>query len=86
MDENKSRRRWLSFGIRDLLWAMALLAMGLGWGRERWKNDKRDAFINERLQRENAGLRLVGDDVLIKRPRGGWEVVDPTKKRRPHSW
>ena len=35
MDENKPRRRWLSFGIRDLLWAMALIGMGLGWWLDR---------------------------------------------------
>jgi len=35
MDENKPRRRWLSFGTRDLLWAMALLALGLGWWLDR---------------------------------------------------
>jgi hypothetical protein len=31
MDENKLRRRWLRFGIRDFLWAIALLAIGLAW-------------------------------------------------------
>jgi hypothetical protein len=31
MDENKPRRRWLSFGIRDLLWAMAVVGLGGGW-------------------------------------------------------
>jgi|GEM_PF-1679712 len=35
MDENKPRRRWLRFGIRDLLWAMALIGMGLGWWLDR---------------------------------------------------
>ena len=27
MDENKPRRRWLSFGIRDLLWAMVVVGL-----------------------------------------------------------
>ena len=31
MDENKPRRRWLSFGIRDLLWAMLVVGLGIGW-------------------------------------------------------
>jgi hypothetical protein len=31
MDENKPRRRWLSFGIRDLLWAMVVAGVALGW-------------------------------------------------------
>jgi hypothetical protein len=31
MDENKSRRRWLSFGIRDLLWAMVVVGLFLAW-------------------------------------------------------
>ena len=34
MDENKPRRRWLSFGIRDLLWAMVVVGMGIGWWEE----------------------------------------------------
>jgi hypothetical protein len=34
MDDNKPRRRWLSFGIRDLLWAMVVLGMGVGWWLE----------------------------------------------------
>jgi|GEM_PF-1818618 len=31
MDENKPRPRWLSFGIRDLLWAMVVLSLMIGW-------------------------------------------------------
>ena len=27
MDENKPHRRWLSFGIRDLLWAMVVVGL-----------------------------------------------------------
>jgi len=33
MDENKPRRRWLSFGIRDLLWAMVVVGLLIGWWR-----------------------------------------------------
>jgi len=35
MDENKPRRRWLSFGIRDLLWAMVVVGLVIGWWLER---------------------------------------------------
>jgi hypothetical protein len=35
MDENKPRRRWLSFGIRDLLWAIVVCGIGLGWWLDR---------------------------------------------------
>jgi hypothetical protein len=31
MDEHKPRRRWLSFGIRDLLWAMVVVGLAVGW-------------------------------------------------------
>jgi len=34
VDENKPRRRWLSFGIRDLLWAMVVVVLLLGWWSE----------------------------------------------------
>jgi len=39
MDENKPRRRWLSFGIRDLLWAMVVVGLVIGWwnqSRQNW--------------------------------------------------
>ena len=29
MDENKPRRRWLSFGIRDLLWASVVVGLAV---------------------------------------------------------
>lgn len=29
MDENKPRRRWLSFGIRDLLWASVMVGLAV---------------------------------------------------------
>ena len=35
MGKNRSGRRWFSFGIRALLWAMALIGMGLGWWLDR---------------------------------------------------
>jgi|GEM_PF-4487950 len=39
----------LRFGIRDLLWAMIVLAMGLGWWGDRWQLCYRyDNFIRER--------------------------------------
>jgi len=35
MDENKPRRRWLSFGIRDLLWAMVVMGLVIALIHER---------------------------------------------------
>jgi hypothetical protein len=35
MDENKPRRHWLSFGIRDLLWAMVVGIVACGWWADR---------------------------------------------------
>jgi hypothetical protein len=34
MDESKPRRPWLTFGIRDLLWAMVVVGMAIGWALE----------------------------------------------------
>ena len=39
MDTNKPQRRWLSFGIRDLLWAMVVVGLVIGWwnqSRQNW--------------------------------------------------
>ena len=44
MDENKPRRRWLSFGIRDLLWAMVVVGLALGWWEES-RHSFRDADL-----------------------------------------
>jgi hypothetical protein len=45
MDENKPRR-WLSFGIRDLLWAMVVVGMGIGWWMDRSRlSDGLEALI-----------------------------------------
>jgi hypothetical protein len=35
MDEKLRKRRWLQFGLRDLLWAVALAAAVLGWRADR---------------------------------------------------
>ena len=49
MDENKPSRHWLSFGIRDLLWAMVVVAMGLAWWGDRWQLCYRyDDYISKR--------------------------------------
>ena len=52
---------YLRFGIRDLLWAMALLAMGLGWwleyryDRERVKLIEEVNFLSIGLERDEPG-------------------------------
>jgi hypothetical protein len=52
MDEKKPRRRWLSFGIRDLLWAMVVagLLLALGQQRAMWWDAMLD-YNDERLKR-----------------------------------
>ena len=56
MDENKPRRRWLSFGIRDLLWAMVVVGLGIGWWADRQKlNRYRDALLKLRAIGFNVG-------------------------------
>ena len=40
MDENKHRRRWLNFGIRDLLWAMVVVGLGVGWWQDHRESRK----------------------------------------------
>jgi hypothetical protein len=37
MDENKPRRHWLRFGVRDLLWVMVLVAITSDWWVVRWE-------------------------------------------------
>ena len=55
MDENKPRRPWLSFGIRDLLWAMAFLGACIGWWQDRRENDR----IALRAESLEVDLRLM---------------------------
>jgi|GEM_PF-3960025 len=50
MDENQPRRRWLSFGIRDLLWAMALCGALLGWWLEYRYDREREKIISEAME------------------------------------
>ena len=38
MDENKHRGRWLSFSIRDLLWAMVVVGLVIGWSNQSRQN------------------------------------------------
>jgi hypothetical protein len=41
MDENKPRQSLPRFGIRDVLWAMVVLGLALGWwaeSRNRWSS------------------------------------------------
>jgi hypothetical protein len=40
MEENKPRRRWLSFGIRDLLWAMLVVGLAAGLIKSQRDSDK----------------------------------------------
>ncbi len=71
MDENKPRRRWLSFGVRDLLWALVVAGFGVGWWMDHHaaqykftelqkdRNSEFDSFAQtmKRLQFENRELR-----------------------------
>jgi hypothetical protein len=79
MDENKPRRRWLRFGIRDLLWAMALLAMALAW----WVDRSELKAKSERYMGVLLKLRTLGLDtsVIMNRPDIGKEVEDEYRAR-----
>ena len=45
MDENKPRRRWLSFGMRDLLWLFIVVALCLALWREKRQSQKLAAEV-----------------------------------------
>ena len=53
MDDNKPRRRWLSFGIRDLLWAMVVVALAVALWLEHKDNAQLRAH-NLQLEHANA--------------------------------
>jgi|GEM_PF-2991505 len=75
MDEYKPRRPWLSFGIRDLLWAMVVVAIFFAWIREQeidvatqGENEfelrgcqKRNEMLSQAISR--AGYTVDYDDV-----------------------
>jgi hypothetical protein len=55
MDGNKLRRRWLSFGIRDLIWSMVVVGLAIGWWQDRQTlGSYRDALLTLR----NLGLDI----------------------------
>jgi hypothetical protein len=75
MDENKPRRRWLSFGIRDLLWAMVVVGMGIGWwAQHRHATDKAEA---ESIAQLNRYITLMNKCLELKTAisNSGYEVV-----------
>jgi hypothetical protein len=69
MDENKPNCRWLRFGIRDLLWAMMVVGLLIGWSIDRSRlttyRDKADSAFcaayssvvwhRQQLDRESPG-------------------------------
>ena len=63
MDENKPRRRWLSFGIRDLLWAMVVVGLAVALWLEHRENSRLRAE-NLHLQDANAFSARVLNRVL----------------------
>jgi hypothetical protein len=59
MDESKPRRRWLSFGIRDLLWAMVVVGLAIGW----WTEKRFSDFERERYEAVCRMLQVTVDDL-----------------------
>jgi hypothetical protein len=53
MNENKPNRGWLSFGIRDLLWATLVVGLAIGW----WQDLQKDNEQVDYLKLENRGLK-----------------------------
>jgi hypothetical protein len=78
MDENKPRRRWLSFGIRDLLWAMALVAMGLGW------------WLDHQRSREREQTAMIRFNLMFALPKSRAEdmrqMFEPLTSREKEQW
>ena len=70
MDENKPRRRWLRFGIRDLLWAMVVVGLLGGWGIH-WRST-REA---RQLQRDNEVLRRDYNALTVQLELHGYTVM-----------
>jgi len=70
MDENTPRRRWLNFGIRDLLWAMVVVGLLVGWWRSndslRWQLE----IVIEAAEDEGNQV-ILGDDWVEVRSSNG---------------
>jgi hypothetical protein len=65
MDENKSRRRWLSSGIRDLLWATVVVGLGLGWWMDRRDTRERLATVAWQLESVVFLVEAFGEKVTV---------------------
>ncbi len=52
MDENKPHQRWLSFGIRDLLWAMVVVGLLVEVVRLRRENTFLAEFTEKQIAAE----------------------------------
>lgn len=63
MDENKPGRRWLSFGIRDLLWAMVVLGLAIALWLEHRDNVQLRAD-NQQLHHANAFTSRMVNKVM----------------------
>jgi hypothetical protein len=75
MDENKSRRRWLSFGIRDLFWAMVVVGLGLSLYFERSKSVR----LEHKLSSLRTFTRNHGFDINEFEKDGMWSIADSEK-------
>jgi hypothetical protein len=59
MDENKRPRSWLTFRVRDLLWAMIALGTAIGWWLEyRFDRAEAAAILNAK-----STVGLLSDDL-----------------------
>jgi hypothetical protein len=68
MDENKPPRRWLSFGIRDLLWAMVVVGMFLAWRFERRTLIQRRAVAEGEAQKARTEAKIAkGSEAVYRR-------------------
>jgi hypothetical protein len=56
---------YLRFGIRDLLWAMALLGMGIGWWVDRRDTGERLATVEWQLDSVISLVKMFGDKVTV---------------------
>jgi hypothetical protein len=80
MDENKPRRRWLSFGIRDLLWAMVVLGLVIVW----WAQHREATYQRARAEEERKRADFLSAVVQASKEyidRTNWQLIVDEDRR-----
>jgi len=71
---------YLRFGIRDLLWAMVVMGLAIGW----WLDHSNQTTSFRRLKAEHEPLaKFFNDHIEYARlRRGGWQYVEKVPAHR----